>query len=91
MKKAFVWIAGLVGIAALGRWLTRRSRSRNAPFEPAAPTADPADELRRRLDETRVADDPAAAPDDERTLDERRADVHLKAQEAVDAMRESGL
>jgi hypothetical protein len=54
---------------------------------------DPADELRRRLDATRTAEPEADAPEDAdaRTLEERRADVHLKAQEAIDAMRESGL
>jgi hypothetical protein len=54
---------------------------------------DPADELRRRLDATRTEEPGADEPDDPdaRTLEERRADVHLKAQEAIDAMRESGL
>jgi hypothetical protein len=90
VKKAFAWIAGLVGIAALGRWLARRSHAPRAPFAPASPAADPADELRRRLDESRGAD-VSSTQADERSLEERRAEVHLKAQEAVDAMRESGL
>jgi hypothetical protein len=90
VKRAFAWIAGLVGIAALGRWLARRRR----PAQPPAAPDDPAGELRRRLDATRT---PAPEVDDEpddadaRTLEERRADVHVKAQEAIDAMRESGL
>lgn len=90
MKKAFGWIAGLAGIAALGRWLARRTSQTKSPVEPPA-GPDPAEELRRRLDASR--EDEEAAPDTagERTLEERRADVHVKAQEAIDAMRESGL
>ena len=53
------------------------------------PEPDPAEELRRRLAETRE-DEPAAteAPEPAETLEERRARVHAKAQEAMDAMRE---
>jgi hypothetical protein len=51
---------------------------------------DPADELRRKLAETRTeqADaGPAPEPSTEREpLDERRARVHAKAQEALAAM-----
>ena len=28
VKRALAWFAGLVGIAALGRWLARRSQAR---------------------------------------------------------------
>jgi hypothetical protein len=88
------WVAGLVGIAALGRWLARRSR-RNAPQAvPEAPAADPAEELRRRLDETREGSAPAPgapAAVEEQTIDERRAAVHRQAEDAIAAMRESGL
>ncbi len=90
MRRAVVWIAGLVGIAALGRWLARRSGSRAPGPVEAIPVEDPAAELRRRLDDSRVENDDML-PADPRTLEERRADVHVKAQEAIDAMRESGL
>lgn len=50
---------------------------------------DPAAELRSKLAEQR--DDPPAASDEpEETLEERRARVHGKAQDAIDAMREGG-
>jgi hypothetical protein len=94
MKKAFGWIAGLVGIAALARWLARRSAARAEQQEPLAADADPADALRRRLDESRSAAGPEVSADDEpsgKTLEERRARIHVQAQEAIDAMRESGL
>ena len=76
-----------MGIAALGRWLARRARATSPAESP--PAEDPAGELRRRLDEQR--DDADPAPGGDRTVEERRADVHQKAQEAIDAMRESGL
>lgn len=97
VRRLFGWLAGLAGIAALARLLSRR-----APTEPAsAPQEpDPAQALREKLSEARaepepplqheppeqpVADAPAAAPE---SLDERRARVHAKAQEAIDAMQE---
>jgi hypothetical protein len=102
MKRALAWFAGLAGIAALGRWLARRGRQeqpatsiRTAPPAPAAEAAalestvaDPAEELRRRLAEAREAGpepETAEAAADE-TLEERRARVHAKAREAIDAM-----
>ena len=96
VRRLFGWTAGLVGIAALARLLAQRqARVGRAP----APAVDPADELRRKLDESRSEAAPAgvspgpstavhrdepAAPAE--TLDERRARVHAKAQEALEAM-----
>ncbi len=94
MKRAFASVAGVIGLAALGRWLARRRHPATYPAEPveATPTesqaADPAEELRRKLADARVADPddaPAAEPPAE-TLDERRARVHAKAREAIDSM-----
>ena len=96
MRRLFGWTAGLVGIAALARLLAQRqARVGRAP----APAVDPADELRRKLDESRSEAAPAghspgpstAAHRDEpaapaETLAERRARVHAKAQEALEAM-----
>jgi hypothetical protein len=85
-------MAGLVGIAALGRLLAKRSAAPPASA-PAAPEAeDPAAELRLRLAAQRSADpaaaEEAATPPEGETLEERRARIHAKAQEAIDAMRE---
>jgi hypothetical protein len=81
-------MAGLVGIAALARLLARRERA--ARRETAAlPAPDPAEELRRRLSESRDVPEVTAAPPAEaptETLEERRARVHAKAQEAMGAM-----
>ena len=90
MRRLFGWTAGLVGIAALARLLAAR-RDRAAPALPPAPPADdPAEELRRKLAESRDADapqaEPTATPEPVESLDERRARVHAKAQEAIEAM-----
>ena len=96
MRRLVGWTAGIVGIAALARLLARRqARAARAP----APAADPATELRRKLDASRADTAAAGTPDaptesvpgDEpaapvETLDERRARVHAKAQEALEAM-----
>ncbi len=82
-------MAGLVGVAALGRLLSRRCAATGVG-EPAS-IADPAEELRQRLAAQRTADTapPGETEDATReTLDERRARVHAKAQQAIDAMRE---
>jgi hypothetical protein len=107
VKRVIAWLAGLVGIAALGRWLARRGQRAQQPTAgtgaaPAAQAsgaaapeetgADPAEELRRRLAEARGAEpvsEPAAAPAEE-SLEERRARVHAKAREAIDAMGDDG-
>lgn len=97
MRRLIGWTAGVVGVAALARMLARR---RPAPKPVAPPPADDhAEALRRKLDETR-ASDAASAPtstadvedvEDEaprESLENRRARVHAKAQEAIDAMQE---
>ena len=98
MRRLIGWTAGVVGIAALARMLAQR---RPAPKPVAAPPADDhADALRRKLDETRATEaasastadvTPAEAADEEaprESLQDRRARVHAKAQEAIDAMKE---
>ena len=100
MKRSLAWLAGIVGIAALGRMLSRRKASRtpvesSAPPTPAAeeitldPAADPAEELRRKLAAARQPEAPPAREAVE-TLEERRARVHAKAREAMDAMNDEG-
>ena len=84
-------MAGLVSIAALARVLARRRR--REAYAPAPEAAqDPADELRRKLSETREAAGtvgPAGSTEPTETLDERRSRVHSKAQEAIEAMQDA--
>jgi len=88
------WALAVVSALAIWRLWTRR-RDRGEP-EPAPAGPDPADELRRKLAETRdeTPGEAATAPDEPvatgESLEERRARIHAKAQEATDAMREDG-
>lgn len=92
MRRLFGWTAGLVSIAALARLLAARRHRAEAPAlpPPALPAEDPAEELRRKLAESRDADAPAAESMEpsgpKESLEERRARVHAKAQEALSAM-----
>ena len=83
-------MAGLVSIAALARVLARRRR--REAYAPAPEAAqDPADELRRKLSETReaaVQTEPAGPSEPTETLEDRRSRVHSKAQEAIEAMQD---
>jgi hypothetical protein len=97
MKRLFAAVAGVVGLAALGRWLAERRHPFPSAADPAQPVeatpaesaaADPAEELRRKLADARETEPVAAAATEapEETLDERRARVHAKAREAIDSM-----
>ncbi len=95
MRRLFGWVAGLVGIAAAARYLARRSRATTPSTIPSTNQADPAEALRRKLDEARTEPsapappDPATAEEAPReTLDERRARVHAKAEAAIAEMQE---
>lgn len=92
MKRTLAWLAGLVGIAALGRTLARRRQPTESVAEhpPTAATADPAEELRRKLAGQRQPEPEAGAERVAQTLEERRARVHAKAREAIDAMDDDG-
>jgi hypothetical protein len=88
--KPLAWLAALLGLAAFARRLRRRRE------EPAP--ADPAEELRRKLDESRslVSEreefEAAETPVDEAHpavgLDERRRQVHDQGRAAVEEMRQ---
>jgi hypothetical protein len=91
VKRALAWLAGIVGIAALGRMLARRGQPAESIAEhPAAAADDPAEELRRKLDEQRQPQPEVEVVPVEETLEERRARVHAKAREAIDAMGDDG-
>jgi hypothetical protein len=82
VKRLFALLAGLFGLRVL---LRRRPAPASAP--------DPADDLRARLAETRATaealDDEAASPEPEPAADDRRADVHARARQAMDELRDS--
>jgi len=92
VRKTLTWLAGAVGLAALAR---HRARRRAATANARVDT-DPAAELRRKLADQRDEAKTAATPvveepetsDEPVDLDARRAEVHARAQEAIDVMRE---
>ena len=78
------WIAAAAGLFGLVAYLRRRRRS-------APPAAEPADELRAKLAETRAVSEaePAAPAEPEPAPDpvgERRQDVHDRARAAIDEL-----
>lgn len=91
MRRLLTWLVVTLGIAEIVRRLRRRGRQ-GAEAEPAPPRAedDPADELRRKLAESRSEDELAEPPTSppEATVEERRAEVHDEGRSALDEMRE---
>jgi hypothetical protein len=95
VRRAFPWVAGGFGAAALLRLLRRR----RAAAGTAADT-DPAAELRRRLAEAREAPDdrdefdaaegvPVDQVERGRSIEERRRAVHEQARATLDHMHDS--
>jgi hypothetical protein len=89
VRRLLRWVIGLLSALAVWRAWSRHRKARVG----AEPEPDPADELRRKLAETRTEDEPAeeTGGTDEaavESLDERRARVHAQAQETIEAMRE---
>ena len=84
MRRLLAWLGLAAGALAFWRW----RHGRKAAPPPAA--ADPAEELKQKLAETRSdepADEPAAEPEEPQpSLDERRRAVHDKARQAMDDM-----
>ncbi len=92
-----MWIVVSVGIAALVRKLRRSGESASEgetatykPPPPEQPGDDPADELRRKLADTRDDAAPAAdAAEADAKVDERRSEVHEEGRAAIDEMQQS--
>jgi hypothetical protein len=95
VRRLLTGFAAAFGISALVRLLRRRGEP---PTAWEAPASDPADELRRRLEEARSAPDdrqewdeaegqPLDAADEPRSLGERRRAVHEQARETLGEMR----
>jgi predicted Zn-dependent protease len=94
MKRLLALVAGGLGLRAL---LRRRSRP-GLSTSPLSPS--PAEDLRAKLAQTKVAEpapepapDPEPAPEPEpaqpETVEDRRADVHAKARQAIDDLGEN--
>ena len=76
----------LTGLVAFIAYVLRRPR-RPAPEALEGYAGDPAEELRRKLDETRARAEPETELTDD--LDDRRRGVHERARAAADEMRGS--
>ena len=87
MRKLIKITLTALGIYAFLRWRKRRKAEAELPPPPAATgAADPADELRQKLAESRV-DEPADEPASEESVDDRRAEVHEQGRAALDEMK----
>jgi hypothetical protein len=94
--RILAWLAGAIGLAGLAKVLSGRS----APTVPETGPDPRAEELRRRLEETKpLAEEPVEEADAaELPVDEApdpapartREDVHAKAQAAIREMKSSG-
>ena len=86
MRKLVTWLVVSLGIAALVRKL--RKREEPAELAPVSVTGeDPADELRRKLAETRTEDQPEAPPAAETSVEDRRAEVYEQGRATLDEMQ----
>jgi hypothetical protein len=86
MRRRLTWLLVTLGIAAL----IRRLRRSKEPELETHETDDPADELRRKLAESRSDEEDAPSPESPHdTVEERRADVHQEGRAALDEMRDS--
>jgi hypothetical protein len=91
MRKVLTWLVVTLGIAALVRRLRRRPEPRQPAYAPppdADAEPDPADELRRKLAESRV-EDASANPAGESSVEERRAAVYEQSRSTLDEMQDT--
>jgi hypothetical protein len=79
-----------LGIYAFLRWRKRRKAEAELPPSSPAETgpADPADELRQKLAESRV-DEADDEPAPEESIEDRRVEVHEQGRAALDEMKPS--
>ncbi len=98
MLRLLAWISGALGGVTLYRLLTRRRAAQVAPGQPGADIR--AEELRRKLDESRALVEERdefeggelpvdrAEPGPPNAPDDRRREVHERARAAAERMRE---
>jgi hypothetical protein len=76
----------VLGLAAFASYFLRR----RVPAPPPAAEVDPSEDLRRKLEESRVGEqEPADADSPVADLDARRREVHARGRAAVDEMHGS--
>jgi hypothetical protein len=85
MRKLITWAIVTLGIAAIARRLRKR-KDAPASSQEATPAGDPADDLRRKLEQSRSEGVSQEAPP-EASVSERRAEVHDEGRAALDEMR----
>ena len=90
MRKLIKIALVALGIRAFLRWRKSRNEAAQATSLPAEPASDPADDLRRKLAESREDDTPPEtdAPPAAAVAD-RRADVHEQGRATLDEMTSS--
>ena len=88
MRKLIKLALVALGIRAFLRWLKRRRETAATPTA-VEPAADPADELRRKLAETREEEAPADATEPPAAVADRRAEVHEQGRATLDEMTSS--
>ena len=86
MRKLIKITLTALGIYAFLRWRKRRKAEAELPASSPAATADPADELRQKLAESRV-DEAEDEPAEDESVDDRRAEVHEQGRAALDEMK----
>jgi len=95
MRRLLTWLVVSLGIAAIIRKLRRREQRDDFTSAPNVED-DPADELRRKLADSRSEEsavpEPPVSPEPpasaEATVEERRADVHEQGRSTLDDMRD---
>lgn len=89
MRRLVKWVLVPLGIVAVVRRLRRRP-AQPGPAPGVAATEDPAEELRRKLAESRAAPgEEETPPEPASSVEERRADVHAEGRTALDEMQSS--
>jgi transposase-like protein len=90
VRKLIKIVIVALGIRALWRWWRRRNAAPEPARSTTAATADPADDLRRKLAESREDEVVEAQSTPTVPVEDRRADVHEQARAAVDEMKSAG-
>jgi hypothetical protein len=88
MRRGLLLVGGIAVGAALFEAARRKRARSTAPPTQSPAVGDPADELRQTLRTAREAEVATTAAGLSPSLEERRARVHEKAQEALELMRD---